>query len=290
MGSGPWLPAASCPDPAVTGRVIRELGRGQLADDHEHGTPRAPLSPREDEILRLVAWGYSHKEIATQLELVARQMRDAQVECDAQAGIAQPDRHRALRVAQGLAARKLITPYGVAVRGHLRHRPSRANASGGERDAVRAASLRKRVSVGIAVAQLSRLPEACGCSSRFPSMAQSRRTQSRRTSDGMIEPARWRPILRLLIRAPARSTGTGNGSHRTRPYVSRRSNASGAAQPCSPVRGYCYFGHCAVPAGGRTSSPLIELPAQEQMLRGGSGVERIAGLSVRPDWFVGFHF
>ena len=56
-------------DPAVTSRVIGELGRRKLADGQKHATPATPLSPREDEILRLVAWGYSHKEIATQLEL-----------------------------------------------------------------------------------------------------------------------------------------------------------------------------------------------------------------------------
>ena len=53
-------------DPAVAGKVIGEFGRRK---PDEAAAPRPGLSPREDEILRLVAWGYSHKEIAAQLQL-----------------------------------------------------------------------------------------------------------------------------------------------------------------------------------------------------------------------------
>jgi DNA-binding NarL/FixJ family response regulator len=54
-------------DPAVADRVIGNFGRrlGLPASDPAH----SPLSSREDEILRLVAWGYSNKEIAGRLEL-----------------------------------------------------------------------------------------------------------------------------------------------------------------------------------------------------------------------------
>jgi two-component system, NarL family, response regulator NreC len=51
-------------DPAVAGRVV--------ADYRRHAAPAFAgpgLSRREEEILRLVAWGYSNKEIAAQLEL-----------------------------------------------------------------------------------------------------------------------------------------------------------------------------------------------------------------------------
>jgi DNA-binding NarL/FixJ family response regulator len=51
-------------DPAVTSRLRDELG--QPSEPDSEGASR--LSPREDEILRLVAWGYSHKEIASQLD------------------------------------------------------------------------------------------------------------------------------------------------------------------------------------------------------------------------------
>jgi DNA-binding NarL/FixJ family response regulator len=51
-------------DPAVTSRLSGELGQPSKPD--LEGASR--LSPREDEILRLVAWGYSHKEIASQLD------------------------------------------------------------------------------------------------------------------------------------------------------------------------------------------------------------------------------
>jgi DNA-binding NarL/FixJ family response regulator len=55
-------------DPAVTSRVIGELGARRPSERTKAWSDGLPLSPREDEILRLVAWGYSHKEIASQLD------------------------------------------------------------------------------------------------------------------------------------------------------------------------------------------------------------------------------
>jgi two-component system response regulator NreC len=53
-------------DPAVAGRVIGDYGR-------RHPPTSVPgqvrLSGREEEVLRLIAWGYSNKEIATRLDL-----------------------------------------------------------------------------------------------------------------------------------------------------------------------------------------------------------------------------
>jgi DNA-binding NarL/FixJ family response regulator len=51
-------------DPAVAGRMVVRRSQPVTADHLPAG-----LSPRESEILRLVAWGYSNKEIASQLEL-----------------------------------------------------------------------------------------------------------------------------------------------------------------------------------------------------------------------------
>jgi DNA-binding NarL/FixJ family response regulator len=52
-------------DPAVAGTVIQTSRRSQ-AIPHAAG---AELSPREEQVLRLVAWGHSNKEIAARLEL-----------------------------------------------------------------------------------------------------------------------------------------------------------------------------------------------------------------------------
>jgi DNA-binding NarL/FixJ family response regulator len=53
-------------DPAITGKVIgnyvgKVAGRGP--------PPQNDLSEREEEVLRLIAWGYSNKEIAARLDL-----------------------------------------------------------------------------------------------------------------------------------------------------------------------------------------------------------------------------
>jgi two-component system, NarL family, response regulator NreC len=53
-------------DPMIARRVLRPPARGA------HPAARhieSPLSAREEEVLRLVAWGYSNKEIAAQLDL-----------------------------------------------------------------------------------------------------------------------------------------------------------------------------------------------------------------------------
>ena len=54
-------------DPSVAGALVDEYGRrssASVAPELSRG-----ISPRETEILRLVAWGYSNKEIAAQLKL-----------------------------------------------------------------------------------------------------------------------------------------------------------------------------------------------------------------------------
>ncbi|MDT5269606.1 MAG: hypothetical protein QOH49_1792 [Acidobacteriota bacterium] len=53
-------------DPAMTGRVISDvIGRRSARG----APPDKELSGREEEVLRLIAWGYAHKEVAAHLEV-----------------------------------------------------------------------------------------------------------------------------------------------------------------------------------------------------------------------------
>ncbi len=54
-------------DPAVAGRVIGDYGRRRQPLPTTQGA--ATLSSREGEVLRLIAWGYSNKDIAVRLDL-----------------------------------------------------------------------------------------------------------------------------------------------------------------------------------------------------------------------------
>ena len=60
-GGGSYL------DPAVAGRVIGDYGRRRQPVTTLAGA--GTLSSREEEVLRLIAWGYSNKEIAARLDL-----------------------------------------------------------------------------------------------------------------------------------------------------------------------------------------------------------------------------
>jgi DNA-binding NarL/FixJ family response regulator len=54
-------------DPAIAGRVVNHLKR--QAPHAAAAAAETVLSAREEEVIRLVAWGYSNKEIAAQLDL-----------------------------------------------------------------------------------------------------------------------------------------------------------------------------------------------------------------------------
>jgi DNA-binding NarL/FixJ family response regulator len=53
-------------DPAIANTVVGESNRRPAANVRE---PHAELTPRETEIIKLLAWGYSNKEIAATLSL-----------------------------------------------------------------------------------------------------------------------------------------------------------------------------------------------------------------------------
>jgi len=54
-------------DPSIAGRVVGDYRRKASVPPTHEAAPG--LSPREEQTLRLAAWGYSNKEIAAQLEL-----------------------------------------------------------------------------------------------------------------------------------------------------------------------------------------------------------------------------
>ncbi len=54
-------------DPTIAGRVVSDFRRRTNVPNGDE--PGHTLSPREEQTLRLAAWGYSNKEIAAQLEL-----------------------------------------------------------------------------------------------------------------------------------------------------------------------------------------------------------------------------
>jgi len=69
-------------DPAVAGRVV--------ADYKRRAAPQfagPSLSGREEEILRLVAWGYSNKEIAAQLDLSVKTIETHKINATHKAGL-----------------------------------------------------------------------------------------------------------------------------------------------------------------------------------------------------------
>jgi DNA-binding NarL/FixJ family response regulator len=62
-GGGTYL------DPAVAGTMVGRIDRRGRA---KSPTAVPDLSPREEEVLHLIAWGYSNKEVASRLDLAVK--------------------------------------------------------------------------------------------------------------------------------------------------------------------------------------------------------------------------
>ena len=61
------------------------------------------LSARETEVVRLIAWGYTNKEIAAQLDLSVKTVETHKANAMHKLGVTQPHRYRPVRAAAGLA-------------------------------------------------------------------------------------------------------------------------------------------------------------------------------------------
>ena len=70
--------------------------------------PATAVSERESEVLRLIASGYSNKEIARAPVAQRQDRRGAQSERDEEARSERPDRHRQVRRAERVAGQRLI--------------------------------------------------------------------------------------------------------------------------------------------------------------------------------------
>lgn len=66
-------------DPSVAGKVMGTYGEKQSAATS--GKPLETLSDREAEVLRLIAWGHSNKEIAARLEISVKTVEVHKANC-----------------------------------------------------------------------------------------------------------------------------------------------------------------------------------------------------------------
>ena len=97
-------------DASMTGPVLGTYAKQAASPGPE---PTTPLSPRETEVMRLIAWGNTNKEIAARLDLERENGRSAQGERHAEARHARAHRYRALRAVTRLASRLLSVLVGT---------------------------------------------------------------------------------------------------------------------------------------------------------------------------------
>ena len=118
-------------DPSIARKVLQELARGS----DRPPTPD-PLTPREVEVLRLVARGLGNQQIADGLSLSEATVRYARQHDPRQAAPRQPHPGRPLRLARGIGiARRLREQHGVTTHNICR-RPSTRNEGEDRRKAV----------------------------------------------------------------------------------------------------------------------------------------------------------
>ena len=82
-------------EPFLTNATQRALVRRWMEDDSE--APDEPLSPREREVVKLIAEAYTNRQIAETLHLAEKTVESHRAQRAAQAGHARPGRARPLR-------------------------------------------------------------------------------------------------------------------------------------------------------------------------------------------------
>ncbi len=93
-------------DPAIAEKAVTQIRSGKRA---ARGVPsNANLSDREEEVLRLIAWGHINKEVAARLNVSVKTIEVHKANAMRKMGMKKPRRHRALRDTARLAARHLM--------------------------------------------------------------------------------------------------------------------------------------------------------------------------------------
>ena len=127
-------------DSFLTNAAQRALVRTWMEDDS--AGPREPLTPREQEVLKLIAEAHTNREIGAILHLAEKTVESHRGEHPAQARHARPRRARALR--DPARAGRAVGPAPGSRSSAAARRQSRVRAAGTERLVARRERRRER--------------------------------------------------------------------------------------------------------------------------------------------------